>query len=177
VFYRASRYDASANVLLSKGKRASVETLATVMAGHVIQCNDWKGNVPFTKSCGDFILMSRARWDWLRGYIEWPVNGIWLDGLLLFMCLAGGMSQGVLPYPAWHMEHEGRGLSIYKGLPHLPRDTYKRLCAQMLAEHRPIKVNPDTWGLAELRERQVGDDAWVLDAPDGWAPPALRWFE
>lgn len=175
VFYRAPRYDA--NACLEKGRRLGTGALLTVMAAHTIQRNDWSGNVPFTKSCGDFILMSRARWEWVRGYVEWPVNGIWLDGLLLFMCLAGGMSQAVFADPAWHMEHEGRGLSIYKGLPHLPRDAYKRLCFDMMLAKRPVKVNPPTWGLAELREVQVGDDAWVLDVLDGWVPPTLRWFD
>jgi hypothetical protein len=176
VFYRAPRHDAALPGL-PFGRKISVSALTIIMTAHMIQANEWTGGVPYCKSCGDFILMSHSRWCRLRGYVEWSRCGIWLDGLLLHMAVASGMRQQVFPQPCYHMEHEGRGLSIYKGLPHLPRDTYKRLCAQMLAEHRPIKVNPDTWGLAELRERQVGDDAWVLDAPDVWAPPALRWFE
>jgi len=169
-FYRAPRFDAHAD--LAPGLTAA-ERIAH-MEAHMIQRNVWRGGM-FTKSCGDFILMSRARWHWLRGYVEWPVCPVWFDGIIMYMCAAGGMKQAVLSEPNYHMEHGERGLLRYKRLPYMPWKTYKRLAATMIKKHHAPKINHDGWGLRDLKEEQVADDRWVLRGK--YIHPELRHWD
>lgn len=169
-FYRAPRFDAHADLSLN----LSVAERIMYMEEHMIQRNVWRGGM-FTKSCGDFILMSRARWHWLRGYVEWPICPVWFDGIMLHMMAAGGMKQVVLPDPIYHMEHKARGLLRYKHLPHMPWKTYKRLAAVMLKRHQTPKINNAWWGLGNMEERQVAEDRWILDGD--YIHPTLRHWD
>lgn len=158
-FYRAARHDCEfpLDPLMDAGQRLAAAGLLGEVERH-----DYKGVGFFTKSCGDFILMSRERWNEIRGYVEWPVNGIWLDGLLMHMAHVHGVRQEVLPTHVYHMNHRGRGLEIYKGLPHMPRKVYQRECAEMLRTGVMPVWNGDGWGLGNMEDVKVGDNKWVI---------------
>lgn len=156
-FYRACRFDAHGSPL----PNLSVAEHIAYMESHMLRRNTWKSGI-YTKSSGDFILTSRSKWHEHRGYIEWPMNGIWLDGHLLYAMAAAGMKQTVLSDPLYHMEHKDRGLHIYERMPHMPWKKFKRLAGIMLKNHQPFELNHEGWGLANVKEKQVAENRWIL---------------
>jgi len=141
--YRAARWDGTCDL----GAGLSVAQRIASMEQAMIRRTEWREGV-FTKSCGDFILMARDRWHSMRGYAELTENGIWLDGLLLHSAIHGGAEQCVIPHPIYHMEHDGRGLDIYKTLPHMPRAEYLVHLAEMRHGKPAPQFNSTDWGMA-----------------------------
>jgi len=170
-FYRACRFDAHADLF---SNLSAVEQIA-YMEAHMIKRNIWGGRGIYTKSSGDFILISRAQWHSLKGYVEWPFCPIWMDGYMLYALQATGMKQIVFPDPIYHMEHTDRGLHRYKHVVHMNWHTYKRLCARMSETHHVPEINHEGWGLANLEKRQVAEDRWILCG--AYEHPKLRHWE
>ena len=119
-----------------------------------------------TNGCGDFTLLSRERWLRLRGYPEWEMYSMHLDGVLCHMALEDGARQVVLPEPhrLYHIEHHSgwtpeqtqtlRARMASLGVPMLDLVEYEDSMARRGKGAGPITVNGETWGLAHetLRE-------------------------
>lgn len=110
-----------------------------------------------TEACGDFTLMSRKAWLDLRGYPEFHLWSIYLDGLLLHAARASGMPQVVLrdPLRLYHIEHAS-GWAVDqttdRQFPCLDYHAqYLPLCRAMLESGKPLAVNAPDWGLAAYR--------------------------
>jgi len=169
LFYRVPREDAESGL---PDEMSTIERIH-YMDGHLTgRRTVWKKGI-FTRSCGDFILCHKDVWRDLRGYPEWAMNGIWLDGLFLSRLIAHGIAQHVYPYPIYHMEHDRKGLDIYKEQPHMPRHVYKRMADAMRRRQDPFTINNTHWGMADLHERKIHDNIWILEGthkndPIGW---------
>lgn len=178
-FYRIDRTDISAT---SIPQGLNVTARLAFCKKHVAWVHGQHGSHPpnapskgdpqalHTNACGDFILMARQSWLDLKGYPEFPLWAIYLDGLLLYAAQAIGMSQVVLqpPLRVYHIEH-GSGWSahrdIVKKVPYLDYDTqYKPLCQWMLKEGKPLDFNRPGWGLAD-----VPLEEWTPPRPEGIA--------
>lgn len=160
-FYRASRIDGYVSFADGQTTASRIEQIES----KPVRVNKPGGPGVFTRACGDFILMSRKRYVELRGYTEWPICGMYFDGLLIYRATALGLKQVILSPVIYHMEHGDRGLAIFKALPHIEHRAYKKICASMLKRKKPIEVNADSWGLGCLKELQVAENAWVLQGP------------
>ncbi|GAC1398759.1 MAG: hypothetical protein NVSMB52_12330 [Chloroflexota bacterium] len=114
-------------------------------------------------ACGDFTLMHRNKWIELRGYPEFKMYSMFIDGLLLHAALHAGVKQKVLddPMRIYHIEHsEGSGWTPEgeyqlnarlhaKGVPQLKFAEYVALCTQMRRDRQPLIFNDVHWGLAD----------------------------
>ncbi len=60
-----------------------------------------------TNACGDFTLLSREKWIELKGYPEFHLWSIFIDGLLIHAAQAIGMNQLIINEPCrlYHIEH------------------------------------------------------------------------
>jgi hypothetical protein len=157
-FYRATRIDGHTSLMPGQSTASRIAQ----MVKEPVRVNAHGGRGMFTKACGDFILMSREGYHAIRGYTEWPINGMYFDGLLMYRAHALGMRQAILDPPVYHIEHADRGAAVFKSLPHLNHNVYKKMCSRMVKAGQPIEVNTDGWGLGKLKEVQVTDNAWVL---------------
>lgn len=160
-FYRADRIDGK----LRYRNNESTKSRISYLRSNVVRQNLHPKGGMFTKACGDFILMGRDEFWKLKGYTEWPINGMYFDGLLMYRAAAMGLRQKNLGPPVYHVEHADRGLAIFKKLPHISHKQYKNVCAAMMKRRKPIDVNPPSWGLGTLREIQVEDNVWRLEPP------------
>lgn len=115
-----------------------------------------------TNACGDFTLLSRQGWIELRGYPEWEMFSMYLDGLFLFHAAAHGFKFVDLPpsMAVTHLDHEsGSGWSpagarvLFDRLDRagVPALSYRDWRTLALATGRQPngQVNLDGWGLAE----------------------------
>jgi hypothetical protein len=119
-----------------------------------------------SNGCGDFTLLSREKWQELRGYPELEVFSFHLDTLLCGLAHYAGAVEAVLPPPAvaYHIEHSiGSGWSpegqktlferIDKaGIPCLCLVEVFRWIQAADASERPLQFNDEHWGLAHFRE-------------------------
>lgn len=109
-----------------------------------------------TNACGDFTLLSRDKWLQLKGYPEFHLWSIFIDGLFLHAAAVCGIQQVVLDSPCriYHIEHDigwaktQEPISVRPSLNY--RQQYLPLCAGMLARRRPLDVNSETWGLSAM---------------------------
>lgn len=113
-------------------------------------------------ACGDFTLLSRAMWEKLRGYPEWPIFSMHLDSLLCTAAHFAGAREVVLPDPVYHIEHAtGSGWTPEgqqqleqriraKGLPMLSDLEFNQHCIHMRRKRAPMAWNDADWGLAKL---------------------------
>jgi hypothetical protein len=73
--------------------------------GKVVQIRDGEPYLGMhMNACGDFTMMSKNRWEQLRGYPEVPFN-TYVDGTVLWLASQAGMKQIVLTEPIYHMNH------------------------------------------------------------------------
>lgn len=169
VYYRVDRYDLGVRIIpesLSMAARLAFcedqvirvqnQTGTMSPAAHDAR-KDPDENTPHTNACGDFTLLSRDKWIELRGYPEFPISSIYIDGLLLYAAKATGMRQKILPPPCkiYHIEH-GEGWVLDKksvmAMPRLDYNSgYRALTRQMLDSHSPLDVNATGWGLADVQ--------------------------
>jgi hypothetical protein len=115
-----------------------------------------------TNACGDFTLLSRQGWIELRGYPEWEMYSMYLDGLFLFHAAAHGFKFVDLPpsMAVTHLDHEsGSGWSpagahvLFDRLDQagVPALSYRDWRTLALATGRQPngQLNLDDWGLAK----------------------------
>lgn len=143
---------------------------------------------PHTNACGDFTLLSRDMWLKLKGYPEFHLWSIFIDGLLMHAAAAVCLQQVVLRDPCriYHIEHDLGWAKTQAPIAVRPSLDYHKqyapLCSGMLARRKPLDINSDTWGLSamELREttptrpRTTTNNARD-DKPS--QPPFAHWIE
>jgi hypothetical protein len=131
----------------------------------------------FTNACGDFTLLSRADWDTLRGYPEWPMYSWHLDSMLIYQARYSAMREIYMgkSAPVFHIEHSpGSGFTPEssdklferleaRGIPYLDwkRDVEPKIEEMKVRRARgetSVSYNGTDWGFAKsaLTEAQVG---------------------
>jgi hypothetical protein len=114
--------------------------------------------------CGDFQLMAREHWFALRGYPEFEIFSMSLDGLLAVLAHAAGIREHVFDMPRciYHLEHErGSGWTPEgeaqlrkrideSGITWLDASTVHIWATYMQWLRRPMIFNGPDWGLGEV---------------------------
>ncbi len=114
-------------------------------------------------ACGDFQLAARRHWFELRGYAEFEMYSMNIDGLFTYMAHYGGAPEQRLEPPLciYHMEHavgsgwtpEGetqlRTRMEQWNVAWLDWQTVALWASYMEWLQRPFVFNPDNWGLAD----------------------------
>lgn len=108
---------------------------------------------PYNNADGDFFLMHRNNWFYLKGYPE--LGDYNFPNALCFMALALGLKQIILKYPlvVYHQQHQRVG----EDRPGADLITRKKQYRKMLKDKKPWIPNQEDWGLAldNLPETQV----------------------
>jgi glycosyltransferase involved in cell wall biosynthesis/MoaA/NifB/PqqE/SkfB family radical SAM enzyme/predicted O-methyltransferase YrrM len=172
--YRIDRHDVGQTAIPSGLSRDEVLEFC---ARHVVRVHGQHGTCAWgdpprvgdpdrlhSHACGDFTLMARTQWERLKGYPEFPLWSIYLDGLLLHAARAVGLEQKILrePLRLYHVEHSlgwAVNQDTVKERPSLDyHKEYQPLCAEMLRTHKALDVNSENWGLKDkaLEECEPG---------------------
>lgn len=117
-----------------------------------------------TNACGDFTLLSRSRLQELKGYPEFHLWSIFIDGLLVHAAAATGLKQVILRDPCriYHIEHDlgwAKTTEPIKVRPSLDyHGQYVPLCKSIMAARKPLDINKIDWGLngLDLQETVIG---------------------
>jgi hypothetical protein len=113
--------------------------------------------------CGDFQLMAREHWFTLRGYPEFTMFSMNIDGLFSSAAHSAGIQERMLDMPRciYHLEHErGSGWTpegeaalrsriAESGVGWLENETVHIMSAYMEWLGRPMIFNDLTWGFGE----------------------------
>lgn len=115
-------------------------------------------------ACGDFTLLHRDDWVRLRAYPEWEMFSFHLDSLFCLSAHHSGIKEVELRHPMmiYHLEHAGGWTPEV----HLDKSLEQRIDAlsvsritddrifeyarEMERERRPIFLNKEDWGLADV---------------------------
>ncbi|HUK35005.1 MAG TPA: hypothetical protein VLV86_13870 [Vicinamibacterales bacterium] len=114
-------------------------------------------------ACGDFQLMSRTDWCELRGFAEFEMYSMNIDGLFGHTAYYAGIREHVFQWPAcaYHIEHEsGSGWTPEgedklrkrieeRGIGWLDSTTVTMLASFMKSVNRPMIFNGPDWGFAQ----------------------------
>jgi len=111
-----------------------------------------------TNACGDFTLLSSEYWQKTRGYPEFPLRAMKLDGLLCYAAYYSGAREVVLeePMSIYHLDHPARSDGADIALSNrsadgkelqLPMPQYRQWVEQMQKSRLPILFNGLDWGL------------------------------
>lgn len=109
-----------------------------------------------TNACGDFTLMSREKWLTLKGYPEFHLWSIFIDGLLVHTAAAVGLKQIIIPPPCriYHIEHDLGWAKTQDPIHVRPSLDYNKdylpLCEKIRATRQPLPINDENWGLANM---------------------------
>jgi hypothetical protein len=122
----------------------------------------------FTNACGDFTLLSRADWDALRGYPEWPMYSWHLDSMLIYQARYSGIRETYMgkSAPVFHIEHSpGSGFTPEssdklferlqaRGIPYLDwhRDVEPMIdkMRESGGQGKAVTYNDEAWGYANI---------------------------
>jgi hypothetical protein len=120
-----------------------------------------------TNACGDFTLMGKNEWGGLQGYPEWPKYSWHLDGILLHMARAYGITEESWPFPAcsFHLDH-GDGWTPQAhtalfdrlsgaGIPYISDTDLDRHIQQLTKSPQSFNLNGPGWGLAGVDLKEV----------------------
>lgn len=170
-FYRIDRHDIGATSIpdtLSWQERLAFceQNLIRVQAQHGThawgaQRPEGKPDALHTNACGDFTLLSREAWHALKAYPEFHLWSIFIDGLLIHAAIAAGLKQMVLKDPCrvYHIEHDMGWAKTQAPIHERPsldyHKQYQPLCQGMLARKKPLDINSENWGLADLPLEEV----------------------
>ncbi|MGE5295068.1 MAG: glycosyltransferase, partial [Solirubrobacterales bacterium] len=178
-FYRIDRHDIGET---SIPQGLSAEEVLDFCARHVVRVHAQRGTHRWgeppraedpqrlhTNACGDFTLMARAQWERLKGYPEYELWSIHVDGLLIHAAHVAGLRQTILrdPLRMYHIEH-GLGWAVTRDTvaerPSLDyRKDYLPMCRKMLEEKKPMDVNKVTWGLSDIELSETRPAAGVVE--------------
>lgn len=102
--------------------------------------------VPYMNAAGDFFLMHRQHWNYLKGFAE--LEHLNFPDALCYSALAGGLKQINLQEPlcVYHKEHQ-RGSYEKTGRPLSDAQVHKKAYLKMLRQQKPWIPNGDNWGL------------------------------
>lgn len=116
-------------------------------------------------SAGDFTLMSRKDWFLVRGYPEFPIFSLHLDGVLCYIAYYNNIHEIFLQYPCiiYHLDHEvGSGISPgigskilierlrREGIPSFRYRDLIRCADELRSMGKPATFNPLTWGFGNI---------------------------
>jgi hypothetical protein len=122
----------------------------------------------FTNACGDFTLLSKADWERLRGYPEWPIFSFHIDSILLYQANRAGLTEVHLSREnaIYHIEHgPGSGFTPEhadkmfarldaRGIPYLDWtsdvQTILEDMNRMRDAHVPVVFNEADWGYRSI---------------------------
>lgn len=131
--------------------------------------------------CGDFTMTSRAAWDRVRGYPEWPVFSWNIDSVGLIHAAYEGLAHTTLRPDAvhFHIEHDygsgytpGGGMNALlrrmaqRGTPVLEWGHYQELLLDLSAQYEAglrVQFNSSQWGFADIELPELRTS--VPDAP------------
>jgi hypothetical protein len=116
--------------------------------------------IQHTFACGDFTLLSKSGWHFLRGYPEAPIFSWHLDSVFCVQAHNAGFFENVLIYPLvhFHQEHDG-GFTPEKAdklfaklekskIPYI-KDEFSRIENALKNSKHPIIFNSKDWGLGK----------------------------
>lgn len=150
---------------------------------------DGDPEILYTNGCGDFTLMARRKWLELRGYPEFHLWSIYLDGVLVCAAAVAGLKQVILRDPCriYHIEHDlgwAKTTEPIQARPSLDYSTqYVPLCRDIIARKSP-DINKANWGLADIELEEVrpaggasGNREGATEAGAGAESPFARWID
>ncbi|MFC1521986.1 hypothetical protein ACFL6Y_06215 [Elusimicrobiota bacterium] len=138
--YRTDRYDVNRDVVKQGSTQEKLEYCKkNVIRVHGKNIEPWKINKAWsmhTNAAGDFVIMSRDLWHGMRGYPEFDLVGLRVDGFLCYIAAAMGAKEIILSEPMrlYHIDHD----SVWKRAEHawlkkmaplIPPAVYHRLIA------------------------------------------------
>ena len=107
-------------------------------------------------ACGDFTLLHKSVWEWLRGYPEDTYSALHTDSLLMSAALASGLKEKILPFPVYHQQHTN---TFEHNAPDYYEDImFKRLKSEsnrMFQEQKPLSWNDEHWGLGNIKLEEI----------------------
>ena len=113
--------------------------------------------IQHTFACGDFTLLSKSGWHFLRGYPEAPIHSWHLDSVFCIQAHNAGFFENVLIYPLvhFHQEHDGgftpeKGDKLFaklekKKIPYI-KDEFSHIENALKKAKHPIIFNSKDWG-------------------------------
>lgn len=124
-------------------------------------------NIEYKFHCnasGDFFLMHRKHWNFLRGYPENTYLSLHTDSLQVIRAGALGIKEVVLPWPVFHKDHGRRYDSSRGKHTALMNEVYRSFQEkgkEMLQTGVPFIPNDSQWGCApfSLSEKLIPDQS------------------
>jgi hypothetical protein len=126
-----------------------------------------------TNACGDFTLLSKEKWEALKGYPEFDAYSMHIDSLLCYMAHYSGILEAFIPAPSatFHIEHgvgsgwtpEGSKALFDRldnvGIPYIEYGILRNWGEMMQSRQEAIIFNMDNWGLSDfqLAETVISD--------------------
>ncbi len=110
-----------------------------------------------TNASGDFTLMAKTAWERVRGYAEFEMYSMHIDGLVLYQAHYAGVREQRLSAPVYHIEHgggfkpESRDLAERlerAAIPQISNDQLMTWIYEMYKTNAPLDFNDEDWGLA-----------------------------
>ncbi|MCB9234396.1 MAG: hypothetical protein H6581_22270 [Bacteroidia bacterium] len=123
----------------------------------------WDTPPEFTYHCncsGDFMTMHRDKWFALKGNPENTIVAAHTDAMMVIVAATSGLREVVLPWPAYHQNHDRRYSCDETEANPIVDKAYKIYEAngrKMMAEKKPMIVNDDNWGLKGM---ELPEEEW-----------------
>jgi len=113
-------------------------------------------------ACGDFTLLSKNAWNFLRGYPETPIHSWHLDSIFCIQAHNAGFYEEVLLFPLvhFHQEHQGgftpeSGDRLFKklGKRKIPfiQDEFGAIESHIKGSKQAVVFNNENWGLGNIK--------------------------
>lgn len=151
--YRANRYDVDRHVPYP----ATLNEQLTYCCQNVLLVKKKrKGRLLHTSACGDFTLLSREAWHWLRGFPEYDGYHVHLDGILMYIAHRSGYREKILRFPLYHIDHDSlwkpkKGRLRELGIPFISLKAKHAWIDEIMREEELILLyNDENWGLGDL---------------------------
>jgi hypothetical protein len=146
------------------GTQASPPAAFSELAGVGRFLKDHRPSLLHQNACGDFQLMAREQWHALRGYPEFNMYSMNIDGLFTSIAHGAGIKEQMLDMPLciYHLEHEkGSGWTpegeellrrriAKSGITWLENEVVHILGTYMEWLGRPMIFNGSDWGLGDV---------------------------
>ncbi len=154
-FYRAHRMETDVGKYLDR----PIFELLELCESNITKSNAYTGTPGglFTNASGDFILMSRDSYYALEGVPEWPIVGMYFDGITIARAYSMGLDQEILPYNVYHINHGSQGSDRMKTVQHLSNGYWKNIKKSSETRTGVKPLNNPGWGLGYAEEVGIGD--------------------
>lgn len=184
VLYRLKRYDVSPDI----ANELSLEALLSHCENNLMAVHDKNEYVNFVKgitspiydskvkynykklftnAAGDFQLLSQNQWNELKGYPEFPIHPLYIDGIFSYMAYSNGVTEQILTDPmcVYHIEHDSfwnqsknidqKAYQKMNAVERMSGEKYVDLIQQMSNNKKPIIFNDDSWGLSQYQLNEI----------------------